>query len=101
MISRHRTTVVACISGCRTTGGGRQPTAPRYLKAVDEGEDVRQIDAVGVGDPGAVPVGDVRVHREHGVGAAENVGTARVTEAHAALGSYDICPFVTGKRDLC
>src|SRR4029453_1854187 len=58
--------------------------------AVDEAQDVGQVDALRVGNACAVAVGDVRVHREDGVRTAQYVGTAGIAEAKAAFASTGI-----------
>ena len=64
--------------------GGSGQLRPGGLDAVDERQDTRQINALRIRHAGAIAVGDVRVHGEHDVRAAEHVGTAGIAEAHAA-----------------
>ena len=73
--------------GCGAHGldHGHPPPSRGSQERLDPGEHCGDVDALAVGDAGAVAVRHVGVHGQHGSRAARQIGTPGVTEAGSAL----------------
>src|SRR5262249_53658914 len=95
-------TVLGRMTRASTRRRSRPSTPPRMtywavsvtsidrLDAAGEALDPRQVDPIRIGDAGAVAIGEVRVHSQHDVRAAQQIRSAGVAEAETALAGRGI-----------